>query len=86
MPLIRQAPPFTVDLSDSPPSCLPTGHDTSNLRDITPLGARWRVYLNTGTGEVLDCAKFAGLAMPEMTPAPGLPGLDPGSMRTAEQG
>lgn len=49
---------FEIDLSISPPSCLPADVDRSKLVDITVLNDEWRVYVNPVTHKVYDGAKY----------------------------
>lgn len=49
---------YEVDLSVSPPSCLPTGTDKTKLRDVTLVGDTWRRYLDLETGKVHDGAEY----------------------------
>jgi hypothetical protein len=50
---------YTIDVSTTPPSCLPTNLDYSNLVDVTRLCDPWRRYLDTQTGRVHDGLVYA---------------------------
>jgi len=41
------------------PSCFPIGYDTRNLMDISCIMDEWAKYINTQTGEKIDCKIFA---------------------------
>lgn len=56
---MRNAPMYEVDVSLTPPSCLPAGVDRGDFVDITTVGAPWRVYLDTQTGTVHDGSVYA---------------------------
>ncbi|SOD15943.1 hypothetical protein [Nitrosomonas ureae] len=49
---------YEIDLSTSPPSCLPAGMDKSNFRDITRRGDQWKRYLDVETGKEHDCSEY----------------------------
>lgn len=59
MPWQSHEPQFTVDLSERPPTCFPTGVDMGELRNISTITDRWAKFIRVRTGEVVDCAFYA---------------------------
>ena len=60
-----QRPPkplFTVNYGERPPTCFPSNTDMGELRNISTLTDQWAKFINTRTGEIVDCAEYARLA------------------------
>lgn len=50
---------YVVDMSITPPSCLPIGLSSrARLVDVTPVGAAWRVYMDAFTDQIYDGAEL----------------------------
>lgn len=47
-----------IDRSESPPSCLPSWLDKSNLVDITIVGDAFRKYFDPKTGSIHDGVEY----------------------------
>lgn len=58
---------YTIDLSLTPPSCLPSDLDTEGFIDITRIGDPWRRYLNPVTGKEHDGAVYYAMRCPRGT-------------------
>jgi len=59
---MKYTPRFEVMYNTSkgdPPSCFPIGYDRSELIEISSMMDSWAKYINSSTGEVVDCALFA---------------------------
>lgn len=59
--MLRAAKPkFVVkELDFGFTSVLPEGFDTTNLVEVIELDSRYVKYLNTVTGEIIDCEAYA---------------------------
>jgi hypothetical protein len=53
---------FEMDYSTMPPSCFPVGMDRGELVNASRIGDAWARYINTRTGEEVDCAEYAEAA------------------------
>lgn len=56
---------YEIDRTLNPPSCLPIGINKSNLTDITKIGDKWRVYVDSETKKVHDGAYYFDLMIGE---------------------
>ena len=50
---------ITHEVDTGMSTCLPAGLDTANLQDISVVGKRWRIFLDTKTGQRHDCNEYA---------------------------
>lgn len=61
---MKHTPKFVISYPSQrheAPSCFPVGYDMTNLARVTYLSGsgEWATYINTQTGEKIDCAVFA---------------------------
>lgn len=55
----KTKPKFVVkELDFGGTSVLPEGFDTTNLVEVTELDSRYVKYVNTVTGEIIDCETY----------------------------